>query len=1531
LPTATPTPEALSLPITDLYTPSLAAFVTLALDQEIITLASTATLTLTVYNNSETELTGLTASVTLPPSVATTDGSRGDLTWPVPLLTPHQPFVQVVELALDASTLPTTAAVVRLSAAVSAADYAPGTAEALLGLAPAGIAESTTLGATGAIVQSADGDITVLVAPGAAAEGASFGYTELYDWADVITEPLTVTVTPTLLPVDEPTATPTPSALATDAPTQTAAATPTVLLHSDAPSASATPATPLNPSATPTVTGVLTAATALIITATAAGAGELYLPVTLREGAAAADAVPLPTATATPSAAVPQPVPNANVDAYKVWHLTALQDGVAPESFAAPVQLAVSARALVAGGVDPQRLQIWTRAEVDQPWEPVETIYDAVQQRFQAWLPHFSDFTLAEGLATSGHLLPSVRAFSVDRFSGGATLQIPIAAPSGLGGLVPALSLSYSSTTIDDMYRDKGDNAYDVQASGLGLGWNLSGVSYIARAGGNLDNNTLYINRQYVMVLGGQFVRIQYEDNAWRTDPAIFAKIERTTAGYGKDCDPWTITTADGTKYTFGGASTCNGYSSTSAIGTHVQRQNGGADERMAYTWYLTQVEDRLGNRMTYSYHNEQGIEKCHVGENADLQWYNRAIYPDEIQWSTRAGYSAQLRVDFTYDGTDRQDYQIDKWGENDCTSARFAKRNRLQSIAVQFKNSSGNWQTIRSYVLSSGYTGGVSVAGECDASNNYCKRLLLNSVQVRGKDNGTLLTYTFTNNGTHPSNIRLGTVRTSYGGQVTYTYTIHRPSCGGANCYGGFDWIWAVTHTDTYDGQGSGLGNRRRVAYYYGPTNDPTWQNRWGIVAQSKEWLGFKQVDVAAYTLNSNTNPLRWESQKTELGSNQDPDPRRGRIFESQVRAGTSNGTLLAFNTYTWRAYRRNAIGTCSQAVEDGWCMEPSTKNTYNPGSKYMTLWVRLEASDAWQDGSGKLTKHFYKTSEQNGGHYGNVTEVHEYSHSEDALAHGTWQNRVSSGSVNLLRYTKTNYYPNSTAHLVNLPARVRVYDGAHNCLAQTRTVYVDTVGGTQNRYGNYAAAPGTGLPARIDRQRPAGGCLDSEATPNGSSTVFYNTTWKDNWAVTFLGYNSYGHQTVVRAAGDTEAQDDYLYTDYDTTYNLFPVTQRATTNVNTVYRETARYYGVNESGLSGGSGPWGAMKEHCAVNETCTRQSYDQFGRPTYRWERAASSSGWEGNTSAAVSWSYRNPGYYGASHKTYIVTEWRAPRCYGNFVRRHYDGLGQVITENRPYQNWQEPYEGCGGSSSGQEIDVNYAYDALGNPVKASVPRLVARANFATRAADLSVATTTDYDALSRPSTITAPNGEVTSYVYGGRTSGIYTRDRAKATNQADAYKMSKWQTVDGLGYLKTVYSRKWTGSGWSTVAQENLTHDSLGNLTEVSHAAGAGATSLTYDRLGRKLTMNDADLGSWSYAYDRQGHLTRQTDARGKTICLYYDNLGRLIGKHFRSDTSCPASVTTYDVRYVYDANHSSSNRSRGQLTYVENSGSWWKYN
>ena len=139
-----------------------------------------------------------------------------------------------------------------------------------------------------------------------------------------------------------------------------------------------------------------------------------------------------------------------------------------------------------------------------------------------------------------------------------------------------------------------------------------------------------------------------------------------------------------------------------------------------------------------------------------------------------------------------------------------------------------------------------------------------------------------------------------------------------------------------------------------------------------------------------------------------------------------------------------------------------------------------------------------------------------------------------------------------------------------------------------------------------------------------------------------------------------------------------------------------------------------------------------------------------------------------------------------------------------------------------------------------------------------------------------------------------------------------KVVQWTAGDGQGELESVRTGVPDGSGGLTeTAEVRFDHNVRGNLLEVEHPTSVGSvtTDMSYDLAGRKLSMNDPDLGAWSYDYDRHGNLTRQTDAKNQTICLYYDgHTNRLVGKDFVFGPACSDiddPDVVYNVTYSYD--------------------------
>lgn len=110
----------------------------------------------------------------------------------------------------------------------------------------------------------------------------------------------------------------------------------------------------------------------------------------------------------------------------------------------------------------------------------------------------------------------------------------------------------------------------------------------------------------------------------------------------------------------------------------------------------------------------------------------------------------------------------------------------------------------------------------------------------------------------------------------------------------------------------------------------------------------------------------------------------------------------------------------------------------------------------------------------------------------------------------------------------------------------------------------------------------------------------------------------------------------------------------------------------------------------------------------------------------------------------------------------------------------------------------------------------------------------------------------------------------------------------ETVDPMGHkngtLKDVYGNvvkvtEFTSNG---VFDTNYEYDILGNLVRLTDSQG-NVTQIWYDSLGRKIKMDDPDMGIWTYEYDSLGNLVKQTDAKGQVVDFNYDGINRLTSK------------------------------------------------
>jgi YD repeat-containing protein len=199
---------------------------------------------------------------------------------------------------------------------------------------------------------------------------------------------------------------------------------------------------------------------------------------------------------------------------------------------------------------------------------------------------------------------------------------------------------------------------------------------------------------------------------------------------------------------------------------------------------------------------------------------------------------------------------------------------------------------------------------------------------------------------------------------------------------------------------------------------------------------------------------------------------------------------------------------------------------------------------------------------------------------------------------------------------------------------------------------------------------------------------------------------------------------------------------------------------------------------------------------------------------------------------------------------------------------------------------EIVSTTEYDALGRATAAFVPCFDGASD--SRAPHCSaLATLTGYDGLGRITQVTPPGLPPTTTSYAGLTVTV-----------TDANGNLTRTTSDILGHVVAV-ERYWNTTGEWLASRNQV--DAEGQVRASSDPAG-NTLLLAYDGLGRKIAMNDPDLGAWYYAYDENGNLVGRSDAKGQQITMYYDPLNRLTLKDLP-----PAGPGSEDVYNTYDGN------------------------
>ncbi|EUB98383.1 RHS repeat-associated core domain containing protein-containing protein [Rhizobium sp. CF080] len=479
----------------------------------------------------------------------------------------------------------------------------------------------------------------------------------------------------------------------------------------------------------------------------------------------------------------------------------------------------------------------------------------------------------------------------------------------------------------------------------------------------------------------------------------------------------------------------------------------------------------------------------------------------------------------------------------------------------------------------------------------------------------------------------------------------------------------------------------------------------------------------------------------------------------------------------------------------------------------------------------------------------YGNITQIRDFGR-KDLTGDETWTGIV---------------YPyNTGAYIVSLP-RVRWiqsggFDAATAVYEQYEALYYD--GSADN------AAPPTKGNLTILRSYKA-----VEPTSVSHNEVFT--------------YDAYGNRVShVDGAGSRTEWD------YDATYHLYPVTERAPKYFATGGQPAdTRFVSTFTNDVV--CGKPATKVDWNGVTETFT---YDPFCRP---FNYAHSGTGKYVNTR------YDNEG--NPALQSVTVYEPLSTGTGDVHIRTFYDGLG------RPWRV-QTP----GETASGQRRITDTSYDARGNVWQTAFAR------FANETAQWTV---NSYDWQDRVVKTVNPDGSQKNYSYAARPTSAAVMWGTGNIAAFDAWLTDElgqqYNTVtDVHGYELGRFNHK---NGIFT-AYHISTYDVLGRLLGVQDTEGARWT-YTYDLMGNRLSASDPDLGTWTYAYDNASRLIRQTDARGAITTLAYDQMERLLTK--RVQMPGEASPTTVATN-TYDQNRQGYQHNVGMLTSAVNSSAQFEF-
>jgi len=1082
----------------------------------------------------------------------------------------------------------------------------------------------------------------------------------------------------------------------------------------------------------------------------------------------------------------------------------------------------------------------WFNPET-QAWSGLRSWVDDETNTLHGYTSHFSVFDIGVN-DWQANKTPSVEAFQVATFTGAGTYSIPIEVPAGPGVFQPNLSLNYNSQVVD--------NSSILSSPGwVGMGWAL-GTGYIdliRNIGGN-DNIS------YSLQLNGASSEIINTPQGWHLSDENFVKIEKHFTSE----EIWKLWDKQGNVYEFGYI---------------VKEHNLAGCGPIPYRWALTKITNIFGQTINYTYVKDT---KTYVYcEGLPPITPDTALYPETI---TYAG--GRIRVRFVLEN--RTDFNPEY--VTDGLYHQFEKRRLDQIIIEQDFNGDSIFETlIKKYDLNySAMTSSNRIWPNVAYPNRESPSTLASITEIGADGINTLPPTTFT----YGDAMHLTKVENGYGGEVHFTYS-----------------PWHPTHPAIYNS-----------IYRTGPAFELSTGEVSGLMAGTDR---LPTKPGSAYFLSASfTHPTKpYIQAKAYLRLNDgQPGPvgtngatahlylpaTSGRYLSPSITA--VQGPLVVENSNTSMALLTTIYRVNQKTIIDG---NPNSADlvyqyTYE-GAKVNTEpnVVVLNSSDTFVtvEKYPKLYSQFYGHSKVTITEPDNITKtIIEYHQSEylkgrEISTTVTVNNILRSKSLHTYTVTHLQGFVSWTRGIPRYwikldSAESILYNNSGSEVGKTKAVYT-----YETTYGNLLT--------------------QTEQFWTGNMWVNHrkteNSYWFNNSSTSYL-VSLVGKTKITDSSNNTLAETLYLYDGNIGDYQTMPTNGKLTAVRSLIQNETDYSqisYAYDNWGNQtsqttwSGYGTWNTSPSSGARTSTTV---YDSVFH-TYPISSTTPATP-NAPLGLTTQWNYDYDNNGVDDFILGIPTKQIDPN--GNQIEVQYDAFGRITKLIRPEDSESSPTMSFSYSSAFpfttvlvQKINASDSYtvikkyDGIGRQFYVNTGGIIVDTIYQSPTVTLQSMpyttgetvyyTTSTINPSANTSTVTAPDGNSTISFVNGLTTTV-TDPNSNVTSTAK----DVWERV----ILVTPPTGPTVG----------YTYDELNRMLTATRAGNV--TEIFYDIAGRKISMDDPDMGSWSYAYDALGNLTQQTDAKNQVICLFYDNLNRLNGKTYPTNGSC-GTPFNFAMEFNYD--------------------------